>query len=169
MISDPVPLSPDESDVGRWTQTTHEVTSTLLEYPDRDSNIWLRRFPSGSCSVASFAIASTLRQRYDELWTIEWCFTGEHSHTWLSKDAGLPSHVTIDSTLHQFSHLATTPFISAGPSPAISELFDGYAVYGVRVDRIAADWHHGQTREVYEWAFPRLGLSLAGAGLASTT
>jgi hypothetical protein len=138
----------------------------LLGYPLRADNFWVRGFPSGSCSVTSFAIASTLLQRHREVWTMESCFNGDHSHTWLSRDAGTTFHVTIDATLQQFSELDREPFIGPGPSPAIAALFDGCAISAVRADRVPAHWHHGSTREIYEWAFPRLGLSLTEAGLA---
>jgi hypothetical protein len=157
---------PDASDLGRWAQTVDEVASVLVEYPNRADNLWLRRFPAGSCSVTSFALAATLRQRHQEIWTIESCFTGDRSHPWLTRDAGTPFQVTIDATLQQFSELAQEPFIGPGPSPAIAAFFDGSAIFAVKADRAPAHWHHGSTREIYEWAFPRLGLSVTDAGLA---
>lgn len=97
---------------------------------------------------------------------LESCFNGDHSHTWLSKDAGTAAHATIDSTLHQFSGLATEPHVGPGPSPVVAAFFEGDAVAVVRADRVPDHWHHGSTREVYEWAFPRLGFCVAAAGLA---
>lgn len=80
-------------------------------------------------------------------------------------DAGTAAHATIDSTLHQFPGLATEPHIGPGPSPVIAALFEGDAVSVVRADRVPDYWHHGSTKEVYAWAFPRLGFSVADAGL----
>jgi hypothetical protein len=156
---------PDASDFDRWSQTVDEVNSILVEYPDRADNIWLQGFPTGSCSVASFAVAATLRQRYQEIWTIEWCFTSDHSHTWLSRDIGTPFHVSIDATLQQFSELAREPFIGPGPSPVIAAMFGGSAISAVLADQVPEYWHHGSTREIYEYAFPRLGFTVAEAGL----
>ena len=135
MTADPLEL-PTNSDFDRWRQTRDEVVSVLLDYPGRAENLWLREFPSGSCSVASFAIAATLRHRDGEVWALESCFNGDHSHTWLSKDAGTAAHATIDSTLHQFSGLATEPHVGPGPSPVVAAFFEGDAVAVVRADRV---------------------------------
>lgn len=164
MTSDALEL-PSGSDFDRRRHTCDEVVSILLDYPGRAENLWLRALPSGSCSVASFAVASTLRHRHGEVWELESCFNGDHSHTWLSKDAGTAAHVTIDSTLHQVSDLATDPYVGPGPSPVVAALFDGDAVAVVRANRVPDHWHHGSTKEIYDWAFSRLGFSVEDAGL----
>ncbi|WP_157509557.1 hypothetical protein [Glaciibacter superstes] len=53
MTLDPLMQHPNAADFDHWAQTTDEVTSILLEYPDRAGKLWLRGFPVGTCSVTS--------------------------------------------------------------------------------------------------------------------
>jgi hypothetical protein len=147
------------SEVERWEEAVAEVTAQLLQYPGRSENYWLRNFPKGSCSVTSYAIGRLLLERYGEQWLLESrSGYGGSSHTWLVRDAGEGHEAAIDATLHQFTELAHEPFIGWGTSPA-DQYFPDHMGSPVYVGLVEESWHQGATDEVYEWLFPRLGLS----------
>lgn len=147
------------SELERWRVAVEEVTAHLLEYPGRSENLWLRSFPDGSCSVASYAIGRLLLERYGEQWLLDSrSGYGGSSHTWLVRDAGEGDGAAIDATLHQFTSLAHQPFVGWGPSPA-DEYFPDLMGSPVYVALADDSWHHLGTDEVYDWLFPRLGLS----------
>lgn len=145
------------SELARWTEAVMEVTNLLLRYPDRASNMWLREFPKGSCSVASYAVGRLLLERYGEQWLLISRSGGPGTHTWLVSDETMGTPAAIDATLAQFPSIASAPFVGWGQSPAEGHFpdFMGAPTYVALAD---GSWHHGQTDEVYEWLFPQLGL-----------
>lgn len=148
----------------RAYSAVQEVVAVIERFPNASSNIWLKGFPSGSCSVVSFAIGTLLAQRYDEVWSLV-SRSGHRglTHTWLTISLPGGSNASIDATVQQFSDVAAEPFVGYGYSPS-HPAFPDRLGNGIRADAVPAWWHHGQTREVYGWAFPLLGLSLPKAG-----
>ncbi|SFS17467.1 hypothetical protein SAMN04487846_3565 [Microbacterium sp. cf046] len=147
------------SELERWREAVTEVTAQLRQYPGRSDNDWLRNFPHGSCSVTSYAVGRLLLERYGEQWLlVSRSGYGTSTHTWLVRDAGEGQEAAIDATLHQFTDLAREPFIGWGASPA-DEYFPDFMGSPVYVGLVDDSWHHGATDEIYEWLFPRLGLS----------
>ncbi|WP_203579982.1 hypothetical protein [Microbacterium hibisci] len=157
-------ITPTPSNVAEWRSTVSEVESALLSYPARADNMWLRNYPNGSCSIVSFTVGSVLLQRQAQPWRLLSKFSGRHSHTWLVGGTDGAAQASIDATIHQFPELATGPFVGSGPSPA-ERLFEGYAGTSVAVNQVPQWWHHGETLDVYEWVFPRLGILTTTAGI----
>lgn len=145
-----------------------EVIEALLAYPERDSNYWLKNFPVESCSVVSYAVGYTLFKRYGERWLLlnhdaeSDQVTGtpvHYSHVWLSLDPQ-GNGPSIDASMHQFAELAGQgPYVGESKSP-FQERFAPIdrRFRSIPVDEVEDWWHHGQTLEVYEWLFPRLGV-----------
>ena len=133
-----------------------EVETVLLRYPDRADNPWLKDYPHGSCSVTSYLVSQVLLSRTGEVWHLRWCFNSTATHTWLSRKDEVASVLTIDATVHQFESLASEPFVGLGESPVVAAYFAGQYIYDVAADAVPEWWHHGQTKEIYDWATGQL-------------
>jgi hypothetical protein len=158
--------TPDEDgiEIERWRSTVDEVAQLLQQHPERAENIWLKQMPKGSCSVFSFAVGATLLQRHGQRWLLVSRINATSSHTWLRGETTDGRMASIDATIQQFDRIAQEPFIGVGTSPAEEHFPDSLGA-DVWNDAVPPWWHHGQTREIYTWLFPRLGISTTVAGI----
>lgn len=150
-----------DSDLKRWNETLIEVDRLLVQFPGAESNIWMKRYPSGSCSVVSFAVGSVLHHRFGEEWRlVSRLRPGGPSHAWLVLKAEDGTDLaSIDGALHQFPDIASEPFVGKGSSPAARYFTDLMGQSdGVSIVNVPSWWHHGSTREIYRWAFPQLAV-----------
>lgn len=134
------------------------VVEAIERFPDRSRNIWLKDYHRGSCSVTSFAIGRFLLERYGEDWSLVSRSGPEHAHTSLVLESEDGVVASIDATVHQFPGISAESYVGLGHSPA-NEHFPDLMGDPVRMSSVPDWWHHGATREVYEWLFPQLDLA----------
>jgi hypothetical protein len=159
---------PDEVSGGERQREVLELVQLLNQFPSASSNLWLKQFPIGSCSITSYAIGTVLHRRHDEDWILlshsasKDQATGDqvpYTHTWLCLD---PSGrgPTVDATAHQFPQLALTgPYVGNSATPYLARFAaPNDHIQAVSVAHVEPWWHHGYTAEVYDWFFAELGL-----------
>ncbi|WP_159068815.1 hypothetical protein [Nocardiopsis alba] len=106
------------------------VLSKLRTFPAED-NYWLRDFPRGSCSVASWAVGSILRELGFGDWTLisgaadqmEDAQGWSPTHVWLELREDGRTLFSLDATADQFPQWESEPFVVEGESPLGQHFF----------------------------------------------